>query len=407
MFLSHSSSSRPASSPRFRRFFYLFFGGRFGTGKTNILRLIADLSDGILLENVSVTALARIVRNGKVVCIDEFDVSRGRDVDEVRDALVRQGYKATAAPYTRWNVSTKDMEVVPIYGPKALAFRGAIEDALQSRGFLVPTATPKGEESYSLVLRNLFPELGAAASRSALWGMRAVVEFPPERVREIAESLEFREKVKAVVRELGANRDSELMTVALLTAEIAGVDVLKTLKAAAEQREASAADSGDEAIEELANVVADLTRAAPRALGDDGGSTSLKQTTVLRELNTRRRAAGKQTLGSQRMASCRREIGVKDGWLRNVHRASWWVLPQEFVEGLQRTITGSAATSVGHLTPPGPPSRHGGEGEPGDLGDPARRDFARPPLPSPSDPEDLFGGRPTRADFARGRIGTR
>ena len=93
--------------------FYLFFGGRFGTGKTNILRLIADLTGGLLLENVSVAALARTITEGRVVCIDEFDVSRGKDVDEVRDALVRQGYKATAAPYMRWNAAAKEVERFP------------------------------------------------------------------------------------------------------------------------------------------------------------------------------------------------------------------------------------------------------------------------------------------------------
>ncbi|MCI4329159.1 MAG: hypothetical protein L3J86_06195, partial [Thermoplasmata archaeon] len=139
--------------------FYLFFGGRYGTGKTNILRLIADMTDGVLLENVSVAALARMITAGKVVCMGEFDVPRGKDLDEVRDALVRQGYKASAAPYMRWNAASREVEEVPIYGPKALAFRGVIEDALQSRGFTIPTASPVGEGGFDLVLRNLFPEL--------------------------------------------------------------------------------------------------------------------------------------------------------------------------------------------------------------------------------------------------------
>ncbi len=71
------SSSRPESCC-LPAVFYLFFGGRFGTGKTNILRLIADSHRRTLLENVSVAALARTITERRVVCIDEFDVSRGR-----------------------------------------------------------------------------------------------------------------------------------------------------------------------------------------------------------------------------------------------------------------------------------------------------------------------------------------
>jgi hypothetical protein len=381
--------------------FYLFFGGRFGTGKTNILRLVADLTDGILLENVSVTALARMIESGKVVCIDEFDVPRGREVEDVRDALVRQGYKATAAPYTRWNASTREVEPVPIYGPKVLAFRGALEDALQSRGFLIPTASPVGEESYSLVLRNLFPDLGAVAVRASLWGLRATVEFPPDRVRHVAESEEFRAKVKTVVRERGANRDSELMTVALLTAEIAGVDVLSTLRTATEHREAAGSESADEAIEELAEVVSDLARAAPRPLGGGTGPVRLKQTLVAQELDRRRHAAGKFPIGTKRLARCRRELGVKDDWIRTVHKAAWWHLPEEFLRGLEPAD--NAPEPVAPPTSPGSPARQDEKGKSGNLGNPTYRPLGPPPLPLGPDPGDLFGGRATRADLLRSK----
>ncbi|MCI4321737.1 MAG: hypothetical protein L3K05_05470 [Thermoplasmata archaeon] len=387
--------------------FYLFFGGRYGTGKTNILRLIADMTDGVLLENVSVAALARMITSGKVVCMDEFDVPRGKDLDEVRDALVRQGYKASAAPYMRWNAASRELEPVPIYGPKALAFRGVIEDALQSRGFTIPTASPVGEGGYDLVLRNLFPELKDIAVRVSSWGARAVVEFPPDRVREIAMSPTFRAKVRAVVQELGANRDSELMTVALLTAEIAGVDVLATLKLASEHRESSAADTADDALGELAAVVGDLARSSPRALGEVDGITRLKQSSIAEELNRRRRESGKYGLGTQRLAKCRRELGVKDEWLRASHKASWWHLPREFLTGLEPSV---AAPSTTGATPPGSPTSPVRQDEKGDWGNSGNRlspTRGPPPLPSKHDPGDLFGERPTRADLARSRAGSR
>ena len=382
--------------------FYLYFGGRYGTGKTNILRLIADLTDGMLLENVSVTALARTIENGKVVCIDEFDVSRGREVDEIRDALVRQGYKASAAPYLRWDILKKAVEPVPIYSPKALAFRGAIDDALQSRGILIPTATPKGEEAYNLVTRNLYPEYGAIPAKADLWGRRAIVEFPPERVQTIAESEAFRRKVKTVVAELGANRDSELMTVALLTAEIAGVDVLSELRSATEQREAILAESSDEAIGEIAAVVSDMARAAPKPLEGDGGFVRIPQARILEEVNRRRKQLGKLPLGSRRFASCRRELRVKDEWMVCVHKASVWNLPLSFVAEVARSLDPLLLGPPGPLTPP---FYRDVKGNPGELGDPPRASREPPPLPRLALEEDLFGGRPTRGDRARAQLG--
>lgn len=378
--------------------FYLFFGGRFGSGKTNILRLIADLTDGILLENVSVAALARMITTGTVVCMDEFDVPRGKELDEVRDALVRQGYKATAAPYMRWNAASRELEPVSIYGPKVLAFRGAIEDALQSRGFTIPTASPVGEGGFDLVLRNLFPELKDISVRTCLWGDKARVEFPPDRVRKIAQSAAFRAKVKLVVRELGANRDSELMTVALLTAEIAGVDVLATLKLASDQRESSAADTADDAIAELAEVITDLGGAAARTLSGELAPVRLKQSSIATELNRRRREGGKFPIGTQRFAKCRRELGVKDEWLHAAHKASWWHLPRQFVVGLQASNEAAPADLLGSPTPPSSPYR---PDEREDSGNSGNRVPRPPPLPRPQEPGGILGYRPTRGELRR------
>ncbi|MCI4328789.1 MAG: hypothetical protein L3J86_04315, partial [Thermoplasmata archaeon] len=153
------------------------------------------------------------------------------------------------------------------------------------------------------------------AVRVSSWGARATVEFPVERVREIALSPTFRAKVKGVVQELGANRDSELMTVALLTAEIAGIDVMATLKLASDHRESAAANTADDAIGELGAVVGDLARSSPQALGADDGITRLKQSAIAEELNRRRRESGKFALGTQRLAKA--PPSGSPGWTRS------------------------------------------------------------------------------------------
>ena len=286
-----------------------------------------------------------------------------------------------------------------------MAFRGAIEDALQSRGFLIPTAAPVGEDTYALVLRNLFPELKDIAVRAEVWGLRAAIEFPPKRVREMAESPQFREKVKTVVRELGANRDSELMTVALLTAEIAGVSVLETLRSASEHREVAAADSGDEAIPELAEAVLNLARVTPRSLGGETNFVNLKQTLIADELNRARRALGKLPIGSQRLAKCRRELGVKDDWLHSHHKAAWWNVPKEFLTILEAGLDTVSTAPIGSPAPPAPPPRQDERGKSGDPGKRVHYPDDRPPLPGLPGEEVPLAGRPNRMAPFKSRIG--
>src|SRR5438477_9859952 len=111
--------------------FYLFFGGAKGSGKTNALGLIARLTNALSFENVSIAALARSMEKGRTVCIDEYDVSRGREVDEPRDALVRQGYKRDAAPFVRWAAIRKKKEEIPLFWPKAITFRTVLVESVR------------------------------------------------------------------------------------------------------------------------------------------------------------------------------------------------------------------------------------------------------------------------------------
>ncbi|MGC2290039.1 MAG: bifunctional DNA primase/polymerase, partial [Thermoplasmata archaeon] len=100
--------------------FYLIVKGRYGGGKTSLLNVIGKLGGGLVFENVSVAALARELADGRLVCIDEYDVRRPVDVQPVLDSLVRQGYRRDAAPYTRYDATKHEVERIPVYGPKAL-----------------------------------------------------------------------------------------------------------------------------------------------------------------------------------------------------------------------------------------------------------------------------------------------
>src|SRR5579864_6171088 len=91
--------------------FYLYFGGAFSTGKSNVLSLVAALTDGLMLENVSPPALARVIEKGRTILLDEIDVERGEELDDVMSALLRSGYRRNGPPYVRWNAKDKKPEI--------------------------------------------------------------------------------------------------------------------------------------------------------------------------------------------------------------------------------------------------------------------------------------------------------
>ena len=315
--------------------FYLFIGGPYGQGKTTLLYLLARLTGGLLLENVSVAALARSMEDGVTVCLDEIDVVRGHEVDEVRDALLRQGYRRSAAPYVRWNPLQRSREEVPIYGPKAATFRGTLDDALQSRGFIIPTAKPVGERGYELVLANMWPDLKALPDRLRAWGEDARKTYTDSWVKDMAHSPSFRNRVRQAVAELGANRESELATVALLVAEMLGVDVVEELRrAGALARNLTGAAMAEE-LEELGEVILGIAGPMQQKLSGGASEVRLRQKSVRDEWNHLRKERGDPLIWDKQFAVFRRELGIRDEWLRRPGNRMEWALPASWFAALK------------------------------------------------------------------------
>lgn len=348
--------------------FYIFVGGRFGSGKTNVLDLLRQLTGGIMLENSSIPALARSIGHGTTICIDEIDVARGKEYDEVRDALLRAGYRADAAPYRRWDAKAKALELVPIYGPKAASYRGALEDALQSRGFMIPTAKPVGEGGFDYVLRSFWRKLGDLPPRLEAWGKMAMAAYPSATLEEVGWSPAFRERVKAATRELGGNRDSELAAIACLVGEMAGVDTAADLRAANEVRLMAITEGGGEDLEELQEVVVELMAGAPRLKLEAPGEVRLRQREVRDALNRRRRERGERPLDDRRFAGLRRELGITEGMCVKYGGAKIWCLPEEWPGGDGSPLAGMATITT---TMPSQAPSDGSQGNQGSHGWPS------------------------------------
>ena len=314
--------------------FYIFIAGKLGAAKTALMNLIGTLSDALVFENVSVAALARTIgqsRPAVTVCIDEFDVKREGEVGDVRDSIVRQGYRADAAPYTRWDPVNACAEEVPVYGPKVLTFRGSVDEALSSRGFTISSSAPEGSEHYPLVLRNLFRDVGDLPARLRVWGEKVSRAYTPADVRAIAYSDANLAMVREMATEIGANRESELMTVAALVAAISGVGVTPALKAAAERRriELEAIEHRD--IDQLRQAIVAVWNEAVMS-GHTDDVLRVKQTVVRKHFDAIRKAARDYPVGDRQFARLRRDVGVRDDWLgTRGGKAVHWKLPVSFV----------------------------------------------------------------------------
>jgi hypothetical protein len=325
--------------------FYLYFGGSMSSGKSNILQLIALLTDGLMLENVSPSAVARVISSdgeGRALLLDEIDVERGQELDDVMAALLRSGYRRNGPPYVRWNAKEKKAESFSVFGPKAGSYRSSLDPALQSRGFVIPTAKPTGEDYYGLVLANLWPRTADLVPRLRDWGAAATRRWPGEVLEETAHSPEFQADLRRVTGMLGANRESELVTIALLVARMVPIDAASSLQNAAELRKVEISEDQAEAIEELREVtLANLAKTVSFA-ADGHEVYRVAQKSVRDEISRRRKERQERPITPGRLALLRREWGVKDAWLVEYGHRIVWNLPKAFVDSVQTPPPGSS-----------------------------------------------------------------
>jgi hypothetical protein len=338
--------------------FYIFFEGTLGAGKTNLLSLVAALTKALSFENVSTAALARTMgaaRPGVAVCIDEADVFRGKEIGETLNAMIRQGYKRNAAKYVRWNQDENRAEELPIYGVKFETLRGKLDPALSSRGFHFPSAAPVGEEHYELVLNNLWPDLGDLPERLERWGEKASGAYVDADAESIARSPEFRDRVRSSVRRLGANRDSELFTIAILVCEITGVDLSAELRRAGDVRTLESGNSESGGADETVAVLQDLWleegRTGARRIVKEG--FRVRQSDLRSRVNVRLAEKGERRLTDVDFAAVRRDLGIKESWLSRPKNQTTWTIP---LEDLDRLFKGDEAEAPNRPDPDPSPS---------------------------------------------------
>jgi len=323
--------------------FYVGLGGTKGSGKTSLQAHIVRLARGHVYSNVSIAAFARRMNHGDNICIDEIDESRGKDYDVIRDALLRDGYRANGPKYERWDYKGNAPVAFSVYGPKVFGYRGGLEDALQSRTFPIPSVKPlAGGEEY--VFLNLWPEDDGLPDRLDEWGRTTLAKHPPGTLKALVTETGFRAKLRQSVAEVGANRETELSTIALLVAEVAGIEIVEDLRAA---NEAAKSVGDPEALEHLRIAVRSLVRRA-REKGDIGpdGTVRLRQRDVKENVDGYRVQGKQRPFSDRQLAKWRRDLGVNDNMLKHPKNKTTWYIPKSLADAIMSSEDEDEANSL-------------------------------------------------------------
>src|SRR3990167_541632 len=288
----------------FRNVFYIGVVGTKGTGKTTVLEIIRELSwrGQVIGPGSSPAAIARTLNDGCTLCIDEIDEMQGES-KELCEAILRQGYRENSSSILKWDMANKKKEVINPFGPKAISFRGAIDDALSSRVYKVPSIQLKGD-FVDRVLDNMGrDERDMKTILEAFVDIRKKDDnWTKERVDDLMLRPDFREKVRSVLPKSSTPRDAELAAIFLATAEIVGIDLIDELRAVVSSQKDLESDTED-----------DLGEVVKSIWGDDGKPPYVRIKDLRAKVNERRKAAGDKGIGPERFRRYLRDLGFRDG----------------------------------------------------------------------------------------------
>ncbi len=312
--------------------FYVFPEGPIGSGKTELIYLLALVSGGLVLGNVSPAALARKLDEGATVLIDEYDSTKCKEFDEIKDALFREGYRRGGV-YTRALGPGPETIDFNIGGPKAATFRGEIDEALLSRGFALPTVRYHGPKGVDYVHKLMFAKAGDLPQRLRQWGQRIMKGWSVADCEEMVKGEVFREKLeRAVPTGLGATREAQLGTIALIVSEMIGVDVTDDIHRAFELTSMVTELANIEDLDELYDI---LEQFVTERISPEDTIVKVKNAEFKQRLNRYRRTLDKPPLSQKKFSQLRRDAGLVDQFLHRLDgRAVFWI-PPDFIDKLR------------------------------------------------------------------------
>lgn len=427
---------------------YLSFAGAKSSGKTTAARVARFLSHHVIeAGQLTAAGLPAAMRIANGLLLDEVDVLLRREGGDMIAGILRQGTDRST-PYLRMTETGRDrawrLVAVPVFGPKILTFKRAVDDALASRSDLIrmPRARdPKIRRASTRFRKTLLP----LKAWLDLEGRRVLREWGKADVEAYLDSPDFIGQSDRLRTEL--DRSGQLGDLMILVGHIYGWPTGRVVQARLGVIEDA---TTDEEVEEVRRALLFLyadrrpVRTVDGSVVDDG-VLLLKKSAIKARVDLDRRAASAKPIWINRVAEALDELGFeRDERFSKTDREKAIRLTPESVARIQLPLSGGEGTegSVGGSSsedlrgphpgpslseegpgcgPQAPPAPRGPQRRPGELdGGPSVGPSvnneensgpgpAVPAVPAPhghsvADPEDLFEGHPSRADRARARL---
>lgn len=290
---------------------YLSFAGAKSSGKTTAARVARFLGHHIIEGGtVSSAGLPAAMQAANGLLLDEVDVLLKKEGGETIGATLRQGTDRST-PYLRMTETGRGkawkLVPVPVFGPKILTFKRAVDDALASRSDLIrmPRARdPKIRRASTRFRRTLLPVKAWLDSEAR----RVLKRWRKDAVDEFAESPEFvalSDSLRTDLDRTGQIGDLMLLVGRVYDWPTAGV-VQARLGVIEEAGE-------DETVEEVRRAVLHLFDNPPvgsyRAIGGDG--LVLKKSEVKTRIDSERARDGQKPIWGNRLSEALDDLGFE------------------------------------------------------------------------------------------------
>ena len=169
-----------------------------------------------------------------------------------------------------------------------------------------------------------------------------MIDWDVGRVEALTYTHDFELKMQEATKEIGANRESELTTIAMLVAEVLGVDVVKDLKTAQELRASELASAmANSYVDEFLSVL----RAELKDLIPVDGITRIKQSDIKRSWDDQLKIEHHERAATASQFAELREAAGISRWMVKDHAGSYyWNLDAEFMTKLMAGRSQSSAT---------------------------------------------------------------
>lgn len=335
--------------------FYLSFGGKRGSGKSQITEAVTYLAkDGIMLTGTTEAYFSTILNEGKTVGADEVDILLKSHKSGVLPSLFRSGYcRGSTYGFKEWIPGGKnetgrwETNERSLFGPKVFNFYYTPDPATMSRTFLIllePTEDPL------IPSRMLYKKYFLASVK--LWleieTGKTLEDWHADDIRQMILSDDFQRELEKTLPIIPRNR--QIGSIALATAKLLGWDLGNYLKSWFDQSEEAATSDTEIMVAEIIILKCETQKERP---------IMIRTENLLIEINEKRKRMGLSSISIKKLGLILRDFGFhkrkkghkESNWKRDRLISSenpvWFIIiNDEMINHFNRIIEGNSTSDT-------------------------------------------------------------